>query len=112
MIDWYGVFANSLWIGGLSVLLAVWSMAYYESQRTGRRIRAVWASLGYRWASTGGLLLFCGGLAATDERLWAQLLWGLLGIAFIAEQLVWQRERQTASSTTAEHPGGSEERKT
>ncbi|MCD4738871.1 MAG: hypothetical protein K8R89_06390 [Anaerolineae bacterium] len=109
MIDWYGVCANSLWIGGLSVLLAVWSMAYYESQRTGQRIRAVWDSLGYRWAITVGLLLFCGGLAATDKRLWAQLLWGLLGMAFIVEQLVWQREYQSLSSTAAERPIADEE---
>ncbi len=109
MIDWYGVFANSLWIIGLSVLLAVWSMVYYESQRTGQLMRVVWDSLGYRWAITVGLLLFCGGLAATDDRLWAQLLWGLLGIAFIVEQLVWQRERQCASWAAAERPIRDEE---
>ena len=98
MIDWYGVLANSLWIIGLSLLLAVWSMAYYESQLSGRRISVVWASLGYRWAITMGMVLFCTGLAATDDRLWAQLLWALLGLAFMAEQLLWLRERPDLSS--------------
>ncbi|MEA3309603.1 MAG: hypothetical protein U9Q70_08860 [Chloroflexota bacterium] len=102
MIDWYGVFANALWISGLALLLAVWSMAYYESQRSGRRVRVVWTSAGYRWAGTVGLVLFCGGLTATDERLWAQLLWGLLALAFLVEQLVWQREQHLTATAVDE----------
>ena len=88
MIDWWGVFSNFLWVLGLSVLLAAWSMAYYEAQRSEKKTLQFLGQGGYSWAVTVGLVLFCAGLALTEDRLWAQILWGILGIAFIVDQVL------------------------
>lgn len=85
MIPWGGLLANGLWLLGLALLLATWSLAYDEGQRSGRRVRAVFRRRRYARASTVGLLLFCAGLAATETRWWARLLWLLLGLAFAVE---------------------------
>lgn len=104
MIDWWGVFSNALWVLGLSVLLAAWSMAYYEAQqRAGQKTLELLGKRGYSWVVMVGLVLFCAGLAATEERLWAQILWGVLGSAFIADQLWrWRGDRNSASPEEAE----------
>ena len=96
MIDWWGVFSNSLWVLGLSVLLAAWSMAYYEAQRFDRKTLQLLGEGGYSWAVTIGLVLFCVGLAATEDRLWARILWGVLGVAFIVDQgLRWRKAKDS-----------------
>jgi hypothetical protein len=103
MIDWWGVFSNALWVLGLSVLLAAWSMAYYEAQRTGQKTLELLGTRGYSWVVMVGLVLFCAGLAATEDRLWAQILWGLLGVAFIVDQLLrWRNDRHSTSDKEAE----------
>jgi hypothetical protein len=92
MIDWWGVFSNALWILGLAVLLAAWSMAYYEAQVGGVKVREIFSQTGYSWTLTVGLMLFCAGLAATEHRWWARILWGLLGVGFLVDQL-WRRSQ-------------------
>lgn len=97
MIDWWGVFSNSLWVLGLSVLLAAWSMAYYDAQRSDRKTLQILGEDGYSWAVTVGLVLFCAGLAATEDRVWAQILWGVLGVAFIGDQVLRWRKAERSS---------------
>lgn len=97
MIDWWGVFSNFLWVLGLSVLLAAWSMAYYEAQRSEKKTLELLGGGGYSWTVTAGLALFCAGLAATEDRTWAKILWGLLGVAFVVDQgLRWRKEERSA----------------
>ncbi len=93
MIDWWGVFSNTLWVVGLAVLLAAWSMAYYEAQHDDRKVREAFSQTSYSWALTVGLMLFCAGLAATEDRWWARVLWTLLGVGFLADQL-WRGREQ------------------
>ena len=88
MIDWWGVCANTLWIAGLAVLLAVWSLGYYEGQRASRPVRRVLAQRAYASSLTLGWVLFCAGLAATETRLWARVLWSVLGAALIVERVL------------------------
>jgi hypothetical protein len=38
MIPWGGLLANGFWLLGLALLLATWSLAYDEGQRSGRRV--------------------------------------------------------------------------
>ncbi len=91
MIDWRGVFANILWIAGLAVLLAAWSLGYYEGQRSQHPVRRVLAQQGYALTLTVGWVLFCAGMVATESRLWVQVLWGGLGVALIVERaLEWR----------------------
>ena len=96
MIDVWGVLFNFLWILGLSVLLATWSYAYYEriggwncptarAQHEGHKTRHILERFGYALALDAGLLLFCAGLAATEDRWWARLLWIGLGLGWVID---------------------------
>ncbi|MEA3397871.1 MAG: hypothetical protein U9R05_10455, partial [Chloroflexota bacterium] len=68
-----------------------WSLGYYEGQRSSRPVRRVLAQQGYALTLTVGWVLFCAGMVATESRLWAQMLWGGLGVALIVERaLEWR----------------------
>jgi heme A synthase len=103
MIDVWGVFANSLWILGLAVLLAVWSYASYEAGRRKQKVRHITRELGYSLTLNAGLVLFLAGMAATEDRGWARGLWIVLGLGVIAES-VWRivQHRKAAAASTDE----------
>jgi len=77
MIDFAGVFANLLWIVGLSVLLAAWSYAYYEAGIAQQKTLAKLQEFGYALVVDFGLLLFVAGMVATEDRWWARGVWGV-----------------------------------
>ncbi len=82
MIDLSVLLGNSLWVLGLTVLLATFSWASWVAQREGARFREVCArSPGRRWTCVG-LALFCAGAAATGRSWWEQVLWTLLAAAW------------------------------
>ncbi len=85
MIDLWGVFSNFLWILGLAVLLATWSYATYEAKISDKKVGEKFDELGYALSLDVGLLLFCAGLAATEHRWWARLIWIGMGIAILVE---------------------------
>jgi hypothetical protein len=85
VIDIQSVILNGLWILGLSVILATWSYARYTAYRGGLKTRAKLNELRYVLALDAGLLLFIAGMAATEDRWWALLLWILIGIGVLIE---------------------------
>ena len=89
MIDGWGVVANSLWISGLAVLLAVWSYASYKASRSEQKIRTLLDKLDYALVLDAGLLLFLMGMATTEERWWARGLWIVIGAGVVVEA-VWR----------------------
>lgn len=89
MIDIWGVLANFLWILGLAVLLAVWSYASYKAGLVRQKVRAKLATVKYTLALDAGLLLFLVGMALTEDRGWARILWIVLAVAVTAEG-VWR----------------------
>ncbi|MGC9356805.1 MAG: hypothetical protein ACP5GX_03015 [Anaerolineae bacterium] len=104
MIDGWGVLSNALWIVGLSILLASWSMAYYKSRRSEQRVGEIFRREDYAWATTVGFVLFCAGLAATESRIWARVLWVVLSIAFLGERVYawWQGSQTLGTEATGE----------
>lgn len=104
MIDVWGVFSNALWILGLAVLLAVWSYAAYEAGRRKCKVRHVTNELGYALALNAGMVLFLAGMATTEDRWWARVLWIVIGLGVIAES-VWrivQHRKAAAPADTDE----------
>jgi O-antigen/teichoic acid export membrane protein len=87
VIDTWGVLANSLWILGLAVLLAVLSWARWVASMEGNRLRVVLKRPHTQQALDVGLFLFCAGLAATGRTWWERVLWGLLSAAWVVQ--VW-----------------------
>jgi len=86
MIDWYNLAANSFWIAGLALALSILSLARCEALAQRARLIDVLAT--NRWQSSLNVagILFCGGLAATSEELWKQILWLVL-LSLLAIQL-------------------------
>jgi hypothetical protein len=91
VIDWWGVLSNLLWVLGLALLLATWSVAYYDARTQGVPTLRLLEVGGYSLSVTVGLILFCLGMVATEERLWAQVLWGVLALAFLLERTLGDR---------------------
>jgi hypothetical protein len=96
MINWYNLFANSLWILALSLLLAILSYTRWEAKRDGKRLRdrinQPERSLPMNLAGA----LFCLGLAATSQRWWEIGLWLLLFILFVVQGWgLWKMRRET-----------------
>lgn len=93
MIDVWGVVANSLWILGLAVLLAVLSWANWAASVEKVRLRTALTRPGVQRALNLGLFLFCAGLAATGRAWWERVLWGLLAVAWVVQ--AWLAGRRT-----------------
>jgi len=78
MIDWVNLFFNSIWILGAALALAVFSMAYYQIQSRGEKLKKTLNTS--RFAITlsiaGGL--FCLGMTLTSNKWWEIGLWIIL----------------------------------
>jgi hypothetical protein len=83
VIDIWGVIANSLWILGLAVLLAVLSWVHWVASTEKNRLRVVLQRAPIQIALEVGLFLFCAGLATTERTWWERTLWGLLAAAWM-----------------------------
>ncbi len=85
MIDWAGLIFNGLWVLGAAVILAALSLASFEAQRRGERLRVRLAASGFQAGCFVGLGLISLGLALIGPRWWERVLWGLL-----CAMSVWQ----------------------
>jgi hypothetical protein len=94
VIDVWSVVRNGLWVVGLSVLLAAWSWARYAAQKAGVKTRDKLAEPWYALALDFGLSLFLAGMAATEERWWARLMWIAIGVTVIIHGVLSFRQTQ------------------
>jgi hypothetical protein len=101
VIDLWFVASNSLWIAGLSLLLATISWASWAASVEGARMGTLLARRGARRAWSLGLALFSSGLAATGRAWWERALWGALAIAFLASALTPGQGRPPSRLTQA-----------
>lgn len=106
MIDVWQVIFNALWIVGLSVLLATWSYARYAAYEAGVKTRQKFAELPYALALNAGLFLFIAGMAATESRWWARVLWILLGIGMIVDSVLRVRQARPKARQAPASPAG------
>ena len=85
MINWFNLFANSLWILALSVALAVLSYARWEAKHTGNKLKDVINQPAKQILFNVCGMFFSAGLAMTAGRMWEQVLWGLMGGLFLLQ---------------------------
>jgi hypothetical protein len=83
LINWKMVGFASLWIIGLSVILAVLGFVDYHAKAGQTRFRDELRKPIYQAWINVGLSLFCLGLLGSSDAWWESVLWGLLGIAFV-----------------------------
>ena len=98
MIDWLYVGLSALWIAGLSLELVTLSIALYLASEEKQRLWNLLSTHGFRLALNLGMLLFCAGLVGLAIEWWENLLWGLLGVSFIAND--WFERRSIAREST------------
>jgi hypothetical protein len=85
MIDWFNVFANSMWIAGFALALAVLSFASWQSSAAREGLRACLSQPSFQTGLNAAGLLICAGLAATSDAWWEILLWCALAIGWLVE---------------------------
>jgi len=88
MIDWFNLAANTLWIIGLAIALAVVSHASWQAALHHEKLRSRLAQPGYQMFFDLAAILFCLGMAATSRRVWEIILWSGLAVLFIAQAVV------------------------
>lgn len=108
MIDWFGVFRNTLWICGLALALAAFSYADWwrrvqvPRQRLGKALENPW----FRATFYLGLALFCAGLGLGGGPWWVIVLWAGLGLLFLGQGVAaLVTARQLARSAQVTAPG-------
>jgi hypothetical protein len=79
----WGIVTNGLWVVGLAILLATWSYGRWSAQNAHIKTRVKLQELRYALVLDLGLVLFIIGMAATESRQWAQVIWALLGLVVV-----------------------------
>ena len=87
MIDWWYVAANSLWIVGLSGVLAAFSYHDWLAKTTRRGCRDVFKARSFRLPWTSGMCLACLGWGGGETVWWERALLLLLAAWFAREML-------------------------
>jgi phosphoglycerol transferase MdoB-like AlkP superfamily enzyme len=94
MIDWFNLAANTLWILGLAIALAVVSHAAWQAALNHEKIRTRLAQPGYQRFFDLAAVLFCLGMAATSRRAWEIILWCVLAVLFIGQAVFEKLSRK------------------
>ena len=78
MIDWLNLAANALWILSLSLIVAIVSLARYDSQISGENLADKMTLRVWQTPLNIAGVLFCCGLTFTSIEIWQQVIWAIL----------------------------------
>jgi hypothetical protein len=100
VIDWPFVAVHSLWILGLSIILAALAYHNWLRQELGRPWRTQWREPAWRVPHFAGLMLIAVSIAVmTPSSLWERILWSILACVWARElHSGWQMWRRSTSS--------------
>ena len=105
MIDYGKVLSTTIWILGLSVVLATISFARYESVKEKINIKKYINKRNYNVSLVIGFILFCVGIALSDPRWWAKVLWIILAIIVLLHTYIHDQKNvivETDENTLSE----------
>jgi hypothetical protein len=84
MINWQSLFFNSLWVVGLSLLLAAFSYHAWLATENDRKLWTQLSQPGFiRWVWTAVLLVSIG-LLGVSQQLWEIILWAVMALISVA----------------------------
>jgi hypothetical protein len=91
MIDWWGLFANTLWVVGLAIVLAAFSMAHYRARSRQVPLRQRLQGSGFQFPFCIGTILFGLGLLVSGQNWWEKVIGGLVALVFVVEAIrLWK----------------------
>ncbi|HMD88175.1 MAG TPA: hypothetical protein VKF38_03340 [Anaerolineaceae bacterium] len=93
LIDWGALAANSLWIVGLGLALAVLSFAGFEARVSRIHLGTILKQPRFDITLNLAGILFCSGLAANTDQLFERILWIILAVLFFLSILLGFRKR-------------------
>ncbi|MDH7485541.1 MAG: hypothetical protein QHJ81_04610 [Anaerolineae bacterium] len=85
MIDGWGLIRNALWIVGLAIGLAAWSIARWRAHQQGLPPRQMLSMPPFIVPFCAGMALFSLGLALGSRRWWETAAWAVLTVLFILQ---------------------------
>lgn len=93
MIVWLGLVHHALWIVGLAILLATFSLADWRAglQKTSMR-QSLWQPA-YRLTIAVGIIAFALGLMFLAEALWLKIAWMGVIVLSLGEGIAAWRDR-------------------
>jgi hypothetical protein len=83
MIDWFNLLANSLWVLGLALALALVSYASWLASQRALPLRIVLAQPPLPWGLDLAGALFALGMGLAGVVLWQKIVWLCLAAVFI-----------------------------
>jgi hypothetical protein len=93
MITWLGLVQHVLWIIGLAILLATFSLAHWTAALQNKSFRqCLWQPV-YRLTITAGILAFALGLMFLAEALWLRIAWMGVIVVSLGEGISAWRDR-------------------
>jgi multisubunit Na+/H+ antiporter MnhB subunit len=95
MVAWTSLASNGLWVLGAAVILASFSLSYYEAHRRGERLRVRLAAPGFHLWLSVGLMFISLGLTLLEPRWWGRVLWGVLFVTNAGQLWSAWRARRT-----------------
>ena len=87
MINWYSLFANTLWILALAFAAATISYAHWQARQEDIKLGHLLSQPKWQNALNISGVFFCFGLAATTQKVWEQVIWLLMGLLFVLQ--IW-----------------------
>ena len=91
MIDWFNVLANALWILGLAVLLATFSLAHWLAGLQERSLGQVLSEPPFHLVSAIGILVFALGFVLLVTPWWHRVVWaGVLALSAWEGMAAWR----------------------
>jgi hypothetical protein len=82
MINWLNLVYNSIWIVALALALAVFGVAYYQSQWRGEKVKVLLNKAKFTMPLNIAGVIFCVGMALIADKWWEILLWVFLIVSF------------------------------
>ena len=102
MIDWYLVFTSSLWIFGLSIVLAAFSYHHWLAGETRGRLREQFREPSWIMSFSAGMVLVGAGFGLSEgARWWERVVWLIIAGAFLWDGVATCYSRRLPSGNRA-----------
>jgi hypothetical protein len=85
MINWYNLFANSLWIFALALALTTLSFARWQAKREFKSLGEILSRPRWDVTLSSSGALFSLGMAATTTVVWKQVVWAIMMVLFLIQ---------------------------